>query len=87
MGGIINEPMDQNVNTNMADLLSRVETIMNRFINGDVDDMFDEIIHEVFVVFRTDTGIFRTKKPAKVLNKIPYKISMVGQYPNIKFGK
>jgi hypothetical protein len=87
MGGIINDPMDQNVNTNMADLLSRVETIMNRFINGDVDDMFDEIIHEVFVVFRTDTGIFRTKKPAKVLNKIPYKISMVGQYPNIKFGK
>jgi hypothetical protein len=87
MGGIINEPMDQNVNTNMADLLSRVETIMNRFINGDVDDMFDEIIHEVFVVFRTDTGIFRTKKPAKVLNKIPYKISMVGQYPNRKFGK
>ena len=84
-GGIINDPMDQNVNKNMAEILSRVQTIMNDFIKGDVDDMFDEIIHNIFAVFRNGTGIFRTKKPAKVLNKIPYKISMVEQYPKIKF--
>ena len=85
MGGIINDPMDKNVNKNMAEIFSRVQTIMNDFIKGDVDDMFDEIIHEIFAVFRNGTGIFRTKKPARILNKIPYKISMVEQYPNIKF--
>ena len=84
-GGIINDPMDKNVNKNMAEIFSRVQTIMNDFIKGDVDDMFDEIIHEIFAVFRNGTGIFRTKKPARILNKIPYKISMVEQYPNIKF--
>ena len=85
MGGIINDPMDKNVNATMAEIFSRVQTIMNDFIKGDVDDMFDEIIHEIFAVFRNGTGIFRTKKPARILNKIPYKISMVEQYPNIKF--
>ena len=86
-GGIINEPMDQNVNKNMAEILSRVQTIMNDFIKGDVDDMFDEIIHNIFAVFRNGTGIFRTKKPANILNKIPYKISMVGEYAKINLGK
>jgi hypothetical protein len=86
-GGNILGNMDDNVSANMAAILSRVDTIMNRFLKGDVDDMFDEIIYEVFTNFRTDTGIFRTTKPAKVLNKIPYKISMLGvvKYPKINF--
>ena len=84
-GGIIEGAMDNNVNVTMDALMSKVITIMNKFINGDVDDMFDEIIYDVFEKFRTDTGIYRTTKPAKVLNKIPYRISMVGQYPKIRF--
>ena len=87
MGGIINDPMDKNVNENMAEIFSRVQTIMNDFIDGNVDDMFDEIMFNVFENFRTDTEIFRNTKPTKVLNKIPYRIGKVGKYANIKFGK
>jgi len=86
-GGIIDGAMDNNVSATMADLLSKVESIMNRLLRGDVDDMFDTIIYEIFTNFRTDTGIFRTTKPARVLNKIPYKISQVGEYAKINFGK
>jgi hypothetical protein len=86
-GGNILGKMDNNVSATMAALLSMVDTIMNRFLKGDVDDMFDEIIYEIFTIFRTDTGIFRTTKPAKVLNKTPYKISIRGvvKYPKINF--
>ena len=87
MGGIINDPMDQNVSATMAAILSIVDTIMKQYIKGDVDDMFDEIMFNVFENFRTDTGIFRNTKPTKVLNKIPYRIGKVGKYANIKFGK
>jgi thiamine kinase-like enzyme len=86
-GGNILGKMDNNVSATMADLLSKVDTIMNRLLRGDVDDMFDTIIYEIFTNFRTDTGIFRTTKPARVLNKIPYKISQVGEYAKINFGK
>ena len=86
-GGNIDVPMDNNVSATMADLLSKVESIMNRLLRGDVDDMFDTIIYEIFTNFRTDTEIFRTTKPAKVLNKIPYRISKVGEYAKINFGK
>ena len=85
MGGIIEGDMDNNVSANMAEILSRVNTITKKYLKGDVDDMIDEIIYEVFENFRTDTGIFRTIKPANVLNKIPYKISMAGKYPKINF--
>ena len=86
-GGIIEGAMDNNVNVTMDALMSKVITIMNKFINGDVDDMFDEIIYDVFEKFRTDTGIYRTTKPAKVLNKNPYRISIPGvvKYPKIRF--
>ena len=87
MGGIINDPMDNNVSATMAAILSRVDTIMKQYIKGDVDDMFDEIMFNVFENFRTDTEIFRNTKPTKVLNKIPYRIGKVGKYANIKFGK
>lgn len=87
MGGIIEGDMDINVSATMAAILSRVETIMKQYLKGDVDDMFDEIMFNVFENFRTDTGIFRNTKPAKVLNKIPYRIGKVGKYANIKFGK
>ena len=87
MGGIINDPMDKNVSATMAAILSRVDTIMKQYIKGDVDDMFDEIMFNVFENFRTDTEIFRNTKPTKVLNKIPYRIGKVGKYANIKFGK
>jgi hypothetical protein len=86
-GGNILGNMDNNVSATMAAILSRVDTIMNKFLRGDVDDMFDEIVYDIFTNFRTDTGIFRTIKPARVLNKIPYKISMPGvvKYPKINF--
>lgn len=87
MGGIIEGAMDKNVNATMAEIFSRVNTIMNDFTRGVVDDMFDEIMHEIFAVFKNHTGIFRTKKPARILNKIPYRISQFGDYAKIKFGK
>lgn len=87
MGGNIEGAMDNNVCATMAAILSRVDTIMKQYIKGDVDDMFDEIMFNVFETVRTDTGIFRTTKPAKVLNKRPYTIGKVGKYANIKFGK
>ena len=86
-GGNILGKMDANVSATMASLLSRVDTIMNRLLRRDVDDMFDEIIYDIFTNFRTDTEIFRTTKPAKVLNKIPFRISQVGEYAKINFGK
>lgn len=87
MGGNIEGAMDNNVSATMAAILSIVDTIMKQYIKGDVDDMFDEIMFNVFENFRTDTGIFRNTKPTKVLNKIPYRIGKVGKYANINFGK
>ena len=87
MGGIIDGAMDNNVNATMEALMSKVIAIMNKFTRGDVDDMFDEIVYEIFEKFRTDTGIFRNTRPAKVLNKIPYRISKVGDYAKINFGR
>jgi hypothetical protein len=89
--GWIAETMDMDISADMASLLAKVRGITKEFLSDDVEyaedriDIFQEIIERVFKVFRTDTGIFRTKKPAKVLNKVPFVINKVSPYPDIKF--
>ena len=89
--GWIDRTMDMDLSDDMNLLKSKVKEITKEFLSDDVEyaedriDIFQEIIERVFKVFRTDTGIFRTKKPAKVLNKIPFVINKVSPYPDIKF--
>jgi hypothetical protein len=85
--GWIAETMDLDISAEMASLLSKVKGITKRLLSdeGKRHDVFQEIIDNVFKVFRTDTGIFITKKPAKVLNKIPFVINKVSPYPDINF--
>ena len=47
--------------------------------------MFGGIIEDIFKKFKTNTGIFTTAKPANILNKIPFIINKVKEYPNIDF--
>lgn len=87
--GWIADTMDMDVSADMAFILKKIKEITKRVLSDDVVyerfDMFQEIIDNIFKVFRTDTGIFITKKPAKVLNKIPFVINKVTPYPDIKF--
>jgi len=85
--GWIADTMDLDISAEMVSLLSKVKGITKRLLSdeGKRHDVFQEIIDNVFKVFRTDTGIFITKKPAKVLNKIPFVINKVSPYPDIKF--
>jgi hypothetical protein len=85
--GWIAETMDMDISDEMASLLAKVKGITKRLLSDEErrHDIFQEIIDNVFKVFRTDTGIFITKKPAKVLNKIPFVINKVSPYPDIKF--
>jgi len=85
--GWIADTMDLDISAEMASLLAKVRGITKRLLSDEErrHDVFQEIIDNVFKVFRTDTGIFITKKPAKVLNKIPFVINKVSPYPDIKF--
>jgi hypothetical protein len=85
--GWIADTMDLDISAEMVSLLSKVKGITKRLLSdeGKRHDVFQEIIDNVFKVFRTDTGIFITNKPAKVLNKIPFVINKVSPYPDIKF--
>jgi len=85
--GWIADTMDLDISAEMASLLAKVKGITKRLLSDEErrHDVFQEIIDNVFKVFRTDTGIFITKKPAKVLNKIPFVINKVSPYPDIKF--
>ena len=85
--GWIADTMDMDISDEMASLLAKVRGITKRLLSDEErrHDVFQEIIDNVFKVFRTDTGIFITKKPAKVLNKIPFVINKVSPYPDIKF--
>ena len=47
--------------------------------------MFGGIIEDIFKKFKTNTGIFTTAKPVNILNKIPFIINKVKEYPNIDF--
>ena len=89
--GWIDGTMDMDVSADMAFILSKVKELTKHFLSDDLEyedhrlDLFQGIIDNIFKVFRTDTGIFITKKPAKVLNKIPFIINKVTPYPDIKF--
>ena len=89
--GWIDRTMDMDLSDDMSLLRTKVKEITKEFLSDDLEyaddqiDIFQEIIEKVFKVFRTDTGIFITKKPAKVLNKIPFVINKVSAYPDIKF--
>jgi len=85
--GWIADTMDLDISAEMASLLAKVKGITKRLLSDEErrHDVFQEIIDNVFKVFRTDTGIFITKKPAKVLNKIPFVINKVSPYPDIRF--
>jgi hypothetical protein len=85
--GWIADTMDLDISAEMASLLAKVKGVAKRLLSdeGKRHDVFQEIIDNVFKVFRTDTGIFITKKPAKVLNKIPFVINKVSPYPDIRF--
>lgn len=89
--GWIDGTMDMDLSADMNFIQSKVKEITKRFLSDDIEyaddriDIFQEIIDNVFKVFRTDTGIFITKKPAKVLNKTPFVINKVSPYPDIKF--
>jgi hypothetical protein len=80
-GGFINSAMDKQVSANMVEIMSKLKAISTLLIAKNIDDMFGEIIEDVFKVFRTDTQIFRTTKPTKVLNKIPFVINKVSEDP------
>jgi hypothetical protein len=89
--GWIDGTMDMDISADMALILSKVKEITKTFLSDDIEyaddriDIFQEIIDKVFKVFRTDTGIFITKKPSKILNKTPFVINKVSAYPDIKF--
>jgi hypothetical protein len=85
--GWIAETMDMDISDEMASILAKVRGITKRLLLDEErrHDIFQEIIDNVFKVFRTDTGIFITKKPAKVMNKIPFVINKVSPFPDIKF--
>jgi len=89
--GWIDDTMDMDISADMTFIQSKVKELTKHFLSEDLEyeddrlDLFQGIIDNIFKVFRTDTGIFITKKPAKVLNKIPFVINKVSPYPDIKF--
>jgi hypothetical protein len=89
--GWIDDTMDMDISVDMTFIQSKVKELTKKFLSEDIEyeddrlDLFQGIIDNIFKVFRTDTGIFITKKPAKVLNKIPFVINKVSPYPDIKF--
>jgi hypothetical protein len=89
--GWIDDTMDMDISADMTFIQSKVKELTKKFLSEDLEyeddrlDLFQGIIDNIFKVFRTDTGIFITKKPAKVLNKIPFVINKVSPYPDIKF--
>ena len=80
-GGLINLAMNKQVSASMMEIMSKMKAIATQFLANNIDDIFGEIIEELFKVFRTETQIFRTTKPTKILNKIPFVINMVSDDP------
>jgi hypothetical protein len=80
-GFISNKNINSDMNKQVREIRSKLKAITDRLLAKNTDDMFGEIIEDVFKVFRTDTQIFRTTKPTKVLNKIPFVINEVSDDP------
>jgi len=83
--GWIKGKMSINVNHNMTTMSNVLKKILSKNINNTQLDMFQEIIEEVSKVFKKDAKIFTTAKPSKILNKIPFIINKVEEYPKIEF--
>jgi hypothetical protein len=86
-GGWIEGVVNAKINANMFMIMSRVQRLMTKLLNDADTDMFQAIIDFVFKDFKTDNGIFTTKKPANILNKTPYIINKVEAYPKIDFSR
>jgi 6-phosphogluconate dehydrogenase len=85
--GWIEDDMDINVNINMISIRNALINIYSKIYTDKFFDMFGRIIEDIFKKFKTNTGIFTTAKPANILNKIPFIINKVKEYPNIDFRK
>jgi hypothetical protein len=85
--GWIEDDMDMNVNINMVSIRNTLINIHFKIYTDKLFDMFGRIIEDIFKKFKTNTGIFTTAKPANILNKIPFIINKVKEYPNINFNK
>ena len=84
--GWIENDMEMNVNIKMVDIRIALRNIYFKiYVRKESFDMFGGIIEDIFKKFKTNTGIFTTAKPANILNKIPFIINKVKEYPNIDF--
>jgi hypothetical protein len=85
--GWIDDDMDANVSQTMYQLMDKLAFIMGSKQRIRDFDFFQAVIDEVFKKYKTNTGVFTTAKPAKILNEIPFVINKVGAYPKINFGR
>jgi hypothetical protein len=67
--------------------MTKIQRILPNFLKEPGSDMFQNIIDNIFKVFKPETKIFITTKPNIILNKKPFIINKVEQYPNINFKK
>jgi hypothetical protein len=82
-GNIVNAK----VNAGMFMIMTKIQRILPNFLKEPGSDMFQNIIDNIFKVFKPETEIFITTKPNIILNKKPFIINKVEQYPNINFKK
>ena len=83
--GWIDADMDADVNLDMVRIRNELKNIFAKIYRNNPFDMFGGIIEDIFKKFKTNTGIFTTARPAKVLNEIPFIINKVEPYPKINF--
>lgn len=83
--GWIDDDMDMNVNIDMVNIRSELKNIFAKVYRNNPFDFFGGIIEDIFKKFKTNTGIFTTARPAKVLNETPFIINKVEPYPKINF--
>jgi hypothetical protein len=83
--GWIEDELDKNVNRNMMNISTILQRVSRDNIKNDNLDMFQEVIKRVFTAVGKKTDLYTTKKPAIVLNSIPFVINKVEEYPDITF--
>jgi len=86
-GWIEGDIVNAKVNAGMFMIMTKIQRILPNFLKEPGSDMFKNIIDNIFKVFKPETEIFITTKPNIILNKIPFIINKVEQYPNINFKK
>jgi len=83
--GHIQGVVKANVNASMFMIMTRVQRIIDKLLKSANTDIFQEIIDNVFKTFKPEKKLFTTNKPANILNRIPFVINKVEEYPNIVF--